>query len=284
MSDPNVLCVAAAQIDTGLDVGANLAKIEARIEEAAAAGCHVLLFHEGCLTGYPDEDELRNLDTSQVAAAEAAVQQRATDLGIAVLLGTTRQGKDGTPHNELLIIDETGRELGRYGKTWRAGEPYYAAGSGPVIFRVAGVEATAIICHDLRYPELPRLAVAAGARIVFIANNESGLSAEHKLLGYRSMQISRATENMVYAVMANAPADSNAMHRHNASHGNSMIVDPPGNVLDEAGHFEERLVLAQVDMTQATGEPAQRTLGDEHPQYAEWMRAGLHLVRRLDGS
>jgi predicted amidohydrolase len=160
---------------------------------------------------------------------------------------------------------------------------------------VCGVEATAIICHDLRYPELTRLAVAAGARIVFISNNEAGLAAEHKLLGYRSMQIARATENLVYSVMANAPADADDMRRINASHGNSMIVNVTGNVLDEAGSFEQRLVVARLDLAKATGEPAQRTIGGdylresygtacEHPAYARWIESGLPLVTRLEAS
>jgi omega-amidase len=287
------LVVAAAQIDTNSDLAQNLAKIESRIHEAAAAGCDVVLFHEGCLTGYPDAERVDALDFEWVVTAEERIRQLAEDLSIAVLVGTTGR-RDGQVFNDLLIIDRDGRPLGRYAKTWRAGEPWYAAGSGPVIFNVCGVEATAIICHDLRYPELTRLGVTAGARIVFIANNESGLSAEHKLLGYRSMQISRATENLCYAVMANAPADADNMHRFNASHGNSMIVDPAGNALDEAGSFEERLVMARIDLRKATGNSARRTLGEsdslqvygtdcEHPGYAEWIRSGLSLVRRLDG-
>ncbi|MBT6147338.1 MAG: hypothetical protein HOH74_18020, partial [Gemmatimonadetes bacterium] len=287
------LLVAAAQIDTDGDLPDNLVKVESRIREAAAGGCQVLLFHEGCLTGYPDAERVEALDFDWIEAAEQSVQQLAGELGIAVLLGTTSQ-RDTHFYNDLLIIDADGRHLGRYAKTWRAGEPWYAAGSGPVIFRVCGVEATAIICHDLRYPELTRLGVAAGARIVFIANNESGLTAEHKLLGYRSMQISRATENLAFAVMANAPADAHNLNRSNASHGNSMIVDAMGNVMDEAGSFEQRLVVARLDLDQATGSPARRTLGQdnsrklygtdcEHPSYAAWLRAGLRLVRRLDG-
>jgi predicted amidohydrolase len=186
--------------------------------------------------------------------------------------------------------------LGTYDKTWRAGEPHYCAGEGPVIFRIAGTESTVIICHDLRYPELVRLAVAAGARVVFIANNESGILHENKLLGYRSMQISRATENFVYSVMCNSPADPQDIDRPNCSHGNSKIVDPLGNVLDEAGVFEERLVIADLDLDQATGGPVTRTIGTnpttkelygvdcENEAYAQWVRAGLKLVRRLDGS
>ena len=71
------------------------------------------------------------------------------------------------------------------------------------------------------------------------------------MLGYRSMQISRATENMVYVVMCNAAAEVDDMKRAGTSHGNSKIVDPLGNVLDEAGSFEERLVTADLDL-QAT--------------------------------
>ena len=158
-----------------------------------------------------------------------------------------------------------------------------------------GVEATAIICHDLRYPELVRLGVAAGAQIVFIANNESGIASENKLLGYRSMQISRATENKVYAVMSNSPADPHNVYRGNSSHGNSNIVDPLGNIIDEAGVFEERLVVGIIDLEEASRSPVSRTMGEnEHLQnmygvqsenelYTEWILKGLKLVRRLNG-
>ena len=293
MTNPESLVVAAAQIDTGEDLAANLEAIETRLREAADRGCQAVLFHEGCLTGYPDDERVNALDFARVEGAEQTIQHLAGELGVATLFGSTSR-RDGQVFNDVVIIDADGRCLGRYAKTWRAGEPWYAAGSGPVVFRICGVEATVIICHDLRYPELVRLAVAAGARIVFIANNESGLTAEHKLLGYRSMQISRATENLAYAVMANAPADADNLRRSNASHGNSMIADVWGNVLDEAGSFEQRLVTARLDLRKATGEPAHRTLGEsdsrktygtdcEHPAYAEWIRAGLQLVRRLDG-
>lgn len=294
MAGPVKIVAGAAQIDTHIDLNVNLDKIETSMRQASRRGCNVLLFHEGCLTGYPDDKQVKRLDFDLVIRAEKKVQRLAKRLGMAVLLGSTSsQGKD--IFNDVMIVDENGSLLGRYAKTWRAGEPWYSAGSGPVIFRVVGVDATVLICHDLRYPELTRLGVAAGAQIVFIANNEAGLATEKKLLGYRSMQISRATENLVYSVMANAPAVADAMNRRNSSHGNSKIVDPLGNVLDEAGSFEERLVLAELDLDQASRESALRTIGkdadsnklydvvSEHPAYADWIKAGLKMVRRLNG-
>ncbi len=288
--------VAAAQLLTDThDLGRNQRKIMDAIRQAKRQGCDIVLFHEGCLTGYPNREQIERLDFEMVRQAELTIRDLAEELEIAVLLGSTGKHDDRIL-NYVLVIDEQGQLLGHYDKTWRAGEPHYCAGQGPVVFTIAGVEATVIICHDLRYPELVRLSVAAGARIVFIANNESGITSEKKLLGYRSMQISRATENLVYSVMSNSPADPHDIARHNCSHGNSKIVDPLGNVIDEAGVFEERLVVADLKLSEASASVVTRTLGEnknmqelygvacENDAYAAWMQAGLSLVRRLDGS
>jgi len=294
MSNPETIKVAAAQIGTHSDVVSNADKIICMIEKAHEKKCRIVLFHEGCLTGYPNEEQVDSLDFDVVGAYEEEITAMAGKLKIALLIGSTTKIENEI-YNDVMIVREDGRMLGRYAKTWRAGEPWYSAGTGPVIFRLGGVESTVMICHDLRYPELVRLPVAAGAQIIFIANNEGGLQAENKLLGYRSMQISRATESHVFGVMANAPADVENMNSSNSSHGNSKIVDPMGNVLDEAGSFEERLVTADLDLSHATRQPALRTIGRdsttaelygtdiEHPEYTAWLTEGTKLVKRLDG-
>jgi uncharacterized protein (TIGR02145 family) len=287
--------VAAAQILTNHDdIDKNRIKIIQKIKEAKAAECEIVLFHEGCLTGYPDGKAIHGIDFAKVQQAEKEIINLAKELKIGVLLGSS-SNEDDTFQNYVLIINEKGKVLGKYEKTWRAGEPHYRAGSGPVIFTIAGVEATVIICHDLRYPALTRLAVAAGAQIVFIANNEAGIFKEYKLLGYRSMQISRATENKVYSVMANSPADPQNILRSNCSHGNSKIVDIYGDIIDEANMFEERLVIGELDLNKSSRSPALRTMGQdpetketygvwcENPAYADWIQEGLKLVKRLNG-
>jgi predicted amidohydrolase len=288
--------VAAAQILTDHDdIEKNHRKIVQKIKEAKAEECEIVLFHEGCLTGYPDGKSIHGIDFAKVQQAEKEIIDLAKELKIGVLLGSSSNENDEF-QNYVLIIDEKGNVLGKYEKTWRAGEPHYRAGSGPVIFTIAGVEATVIICHDLRYPALARLGVAAGAQIIFIANNEAGVFKEYKMLGYQSMQISRATENMVYAVMANSPADPQNILRPNCSHGNSKIVDTWGNIIDEANVFEERLVVGVLDLKKSSRTTVLRTMGQdpetkekygvwcEIPEYADWIQEGLKLVQRLDGS
>jgi predicted amidohydrolase len=102
---------------------------------------------------------------------------------------------------------------------------------------------------------------------------------EYKLSAYRAMPIARATENSIFLVMANAPADADDLQSPSQSHGNSKIVHPDGNVLVEAGFFEERLVIADVDLADATGAMALRAVEDE-TVLRVWMQQGLALVER----
>ena len=65
---------------------------------------------------------------------------------------------------------------------------------------------------------------------------------------YRAMPISRATENGIYVVMANAPADPSDIDRAGSSHGESKIIHPDGNVMAEAGMFTDEIVIRRLDL------------------------------------
>ena len=74
-----------------------------------------------------------------------------------------------------------------------------------------------------------------GAQICIFCSCESSLLSEHKLSAYRAMPISRATENGIYLLMANTSGNPQNLADPGSSHG---------NVIDEAGYFENRLVSA----------------------------------------
>lgn len=145
---------------------------------------------------------------------------------------------------------------------------------------LAGAPSCFLVCHDVRYPELVRLPAVAGAQVCYFCSNESGLLLENKLSAYRAMPIARATENGIYLVMANAPADPDNLRAGSQSHGNSKIVHPDGNVLVEASYFEERLVTATIDLDAATRGIARRAAEDD-TILRDWMRAGAELVERV---
>jgi len=75
--------------------------------------------------------------------------------------------------------------------------------------------------------------------------------------------------------MANAPVNPQTL---GGSHGNSKVIHPDGNVLVEAGHFEERLVTATIRIADASRSVARRAVKDETILRA-WMESGVQLVQ-----
>src|SRR5581483_2654468 len=135
-------------------------------------------------------------------------------------------------------------------------EAWPDAGDHLSVFRVKGVPCSIIICHDERYPELVRLPVLAGSRVVFYLSHESPVTQEHKLGPYRAQIQARAAENSVFVAHANAPANADAT----GSHGQSRLIDPDGNLIQEASIFREEVLVGTLDLARATAANARRSL------------------------
>lgn len=273
------LRVGACQILTYPEPKRSAEKICHWLEVAAQEALDVVAFPEASVCGYTcDKDYWKQANPAEFQAAENVILATARKLGIAVVLGSAHW-EEGKVFNSLLVADKGGEVRGRYAKTFLA-EAWPTPGRKRLpVWTVAGVKSCFIICHDVRYPELVRLPAIAGAQICYLCSNESGLVEEHKLSAYRAMPISRATENGIYLVMANAPADANNIRGDSQSHGNSKIVNPDGNVLCEAGFFNETLMSATINIDKATRSIAQRTANEE-TILKRWINEGVRLVEQ----
>lgn len=275
----NHICLAACQILTYPDLDKSVKKIVQWMKSASENGVDVVVFPEACLCGYQYEDSYwKKARPEEFESAEMRIVAASKTLNIAVVLGTAHW-EDGKLFNSLLAIDKGGKVRGRYAKTHLAESwPGLVPGTILPIYTLAGVKSCFIICHDVRYPELVRLPAIAGAQICYFISNESPLTKEYKLSAYRAMPIARATENGIFCVMANAPANPNNLNEPNQSHGNSKIIHPDGNVLEEAGFFEERLVSATINISQATRNIARRAAKD-NTILKDWINQGAQLVQ-----
>lgn len=271
--------VAACQILTYSDLEKSVQKIIQWMNSASEDGVDVVVFPEACLCGYQGDDNYwKKANPKDFENAEIKIVAASKSLEIAVVLGTAHW-QAGQLFNSLLAIDKGGKVRGRYAKTHLAESwPGLVPGKILPIYTLAGVKSCFIICHDVRYPELVRLPAAAGARICYFISNESPLTKEHKLSAYKAMPIARATENGIFCIMANAPADPENINASNQSHGNSKIIHPDGNVIAEAGYFEERLVSATIDIGQATRSIALRAVKDD-TILRDWLNRGVQLVQ-----
>ena len=90
---------------------------------------------------------------------------------------------------------------------------------------------------------------------------------------YRAQVQARESENTVFVVHANAPANPDL----GGSHGQSRIVDPNGNLVAEASQFNEEVLIAYLHLPDATAAYALPSL-DRFP-LDQWWREGLRQVR-----
>ena len=271
------LRVAAVQMHANDDIEKNAREIVDRLNACASKRVDVAAIHEGVLFGYCDRPDFwAGLDQSRIERAERQIVRACHDIGIAAVVGSTHL--EGVRRfNSLLVVDRDGTVRGRYGKIHLAGERWFEPSQHLPVYSLCGVPCCFLICHDIRYPELVRLPAAAGAQICFFCSCESSVTFEHKLSAYGAMPISRATENAIYVVMSNAPADPTDIDRAGSSHGESKIIHPDGNVMVEAGMFSDEIIIRRLDLHEASRNVAMRAVNDV-TCLSGWMKDGVRLV------
>lgn len=242
------------------------------IRKCAADGARVVVFPECSLSGYFDES-VEKATPEQLAEAEVEVGKACRDAKAYAIVGApTKLGKK--TYNSALVFTPDGEIIERYHKVHLAGERWATPGDHLSVFPIDGVLCSIIICHDERYPELVRLPVMAGARLIFYVSSESGILEEQKIEPYRAQICARAMENSVYILHANTPQDPKTLE---GSHGQSRIIDSGGHVLKEASIFKEEVLTAQIAFGNSSGYLANQSLNCAFLK--DWWEAGLSRVR-----
>jgi predicted amidohydrolase len=271
---PARLRVAAVQMKFAPTIDANLATIHRLLAEAARRRADAILFPECAVTGYAYD--FATLQPPEVRQALAAVGMMAAEFGVNVLIGSPVFGR-GKLYNCLVVYNRRGEAVHCYAKCQltETDVDHFTPGNAIALFEIDGVTATTVICHERRYPELVRLAVMAGARILFHPNaGLDRLAVSRKKRGGKDGVPARAFENAIYYVFANSVGPQGGGLW---SAGDSKIVAPNERVLQLADNRNEAVLVANLDLTKATGRYAQRSM--ERPRFLapEWKQ----MVRKV---
>lgn len=256
----------------------NLGKIELAAAQAAQAGADAVLFPECATTGYAcDFSRLRPVDVRRSLDAIGIVAARfETNLLVGSPVFAGRRLFNG-----LTVFNRQGELVHVYAKCQLtdSDRQWFSPGNSLSLFALDGVCATAIICHERRYPELVRLAVMAGAQIVFHPNAGMDLLSVSKAKrGGRDGIPVRAFENAIYYVFANSVGPQGG---GKWSAGDSKIVAPDGSFLRLADNQHETLIHADLDLTLATRKYALDSL--EQPRFlaAHWRKIVREIKQRV---
>lgn len=180
-----------------------------------------------------------------------AVDEAATARGTSVLAGMFETSSDpARPYNTLVL---RGAAQAAYRKVhlydsfgFRESDRISAGPLEPCVVDLAGFRLGLMTCYDLRFPELARLLVEAGAQVLVLP--AAWVAGPHKVDHWRTLVRARAIENTVFVVAVGQPGPRYT--------GHSLAVDPWGEVLAEAGVEPEVLT---VTLRRAVLEDARRT-------------------------
>lgn len=165
------------------------------------------------------------------AETEVFLRNLAVTHGISVLGGVLRQLPDGSGANEAVAFGPDGGMICRYRKIFPfspSGEAdAFTAGSEIRTFAWNGFTVAPLICYDLRFPEAFRAAAAAGADLFCVMANWPDRRHAH----WTTLLRARAIENQAFVLGVNRSGSDPYFHYA----GGSMILDPQGATLAEAG-------------------------------------------------
>lgn len=231
------------------------------IAEAGSADADIICFPECFIPGYrglghaPPPPQLHFLEHAWAAVAEAA---RAAD--VAVVMGTERVTDAGLVITTL-VINRDGTTAGWQdkGQLDPSEEGPYVPGAGRRTFTCGAVTFGVAICHEgWRYPETVRWPARRGAQLVFIPHfhQADGDSFRPTTFGdprnsfHENALRCRAAENTIFIAAANFASEGTPT--------TSTVVRPDGTVQAYQPYGKEGVLVADVDLSSATGLLASR--------------------------
>jgi NAD+ synthase (glutamine-hydrolysing) len=242
------LRVALAQMNVTVgDLTGNARAIADRIEQARAAGAHVVAFPELAITGYPPEDLL--LKPSFIAANRTALMGlQAATKDITAIVGFV--DREGDLFNAAAVLHD-----GQWVDTYRKQRlpnygvfdelRYFSPGHDELILCLGEAHIGVSICEDIWSPGGPvgRVA-AAGANVVININaspfHRGKSAARHRMLGTRAADYGVA---LAYVNMVGGQDEL-------VFDGDSVVLDAEGVVVAEAQPFADELLLCDVELEQ----------------------------------
>ncbi|MFE7181132.1 carbon-nitrogen family hydrolase [Streptomyces erythrochromogenes] len=226
-------------VNEGESVSSRRARVADLVREQDESDLVVLpeLWTVGAFAYEQFETEAEPLDgpTYEVMA------KAARDAGVWLHAGSVvERAGDGSLYNTALVLSPAGELAATYRKIHRFGFD-----QGEAVLMSAGDSLTTVelpeqtlgitTCYDLRFPELFRGLVDAGATTMVVAAGWPARRRSHWTLLSRA----RAVEDQSY-VLACGLAGT---HAGVEQAGHSLVVDPWGEVLAEAGPGEEVLTV-----------------------------------------
>jgi N-carbamoylputrescine amidase len=258
--------IAVLQLNLNDVADNNLAKCIQWVRKAAQQGAEVISLPELYSSHYfCQSEDVANFELAEplYSTSFIAFSELAKELGVVIIVPFFEKRMPGIYHNSAYIIDTDGTEAGLYRKMHIPDDPhfyekfYFTPGDiGFKTFPTQKGKIGTLICWDQWYPEAARLTALQGAEVLFyptaigwhpLEKDEYGVN-QHG--AWMNVMKGHAVANGVYVAAANRvgleqyiPGTAGIQFW-----GSSFIAGPQGEILAQASHDQEEILMAEVDL------------------------------------
>jgi len=249
--------IAAIQMASGPNVSANLSEAGRLIKDAVKQGAELVVLPENFAhMGIHDQDILKVAeDANEPGEIQNFLSRTAKDSNIWLLGGTVplKCGLEDKVTSAAILYNDQGEEVARYDKIHlfdvdlaEACGAYkesaiIQAGDEPVVVETPFGKLGIAICYDIRFPELFRRLEKQGMEILLLPSAFTSITGKAH---WEVLNRARAIENLCF-VVSSAQGGYHVNGRE--THGDSMIVDPWGQIMDHLPRGSG-FVIADIDL------------------------------------
>ncbi len=233
--------VAAIQMASGPNIGANLIEAARLIAQAAADGARLVVLPENfaCMP-LQTHDLVKVCEPDGSGAMQDFLRESAVRHGLWIVGGTVplHARQPDRIRAACLLIGPDGQVHARYDKIHLfdvhlvEGNEHYnesetiESGDQPVVADTPFGRLGLAICYDLRFPELFRSLIDKGAEVIALPAAFTAITGRAH---WESLLRARAIENLAWIIAA---AQGGYHVNGRETHGDSMIIDPWGQICD----------------------------------------------------
>jgi predicted amidohydrolase len=211
------------------------------IEQAARLNVDMILFPEMALTGF-------SMNTKAIGETNNETKEffKKLCLKFKIFIGFGYVEGMSNSKNKFAILSPKGEDLVDYTKihlfSYGTETEFYQSGNEIKHFDALGFNIVPLICYDLRFPEIFQIA-SKTASLITVAANWPIERRDHWI----TLLKARAIENQCYIAGVNRVGEGDGLQYS----GDSMIIDPQGNVISSL-YMEEGIVVADISQKNVT--------------------------------
>ena len=271
MTNARKYIVGLVQMSMGSDPEANFASAVVKIREAAQLGANIVCLPELFRAQYfcqREDTRLFDLAEPIPGPSTARLAEVAREARVAIVASLFERRAPGLYHNTAVTLNADGAIAGVYRKMHIPDDPlyyekfYFTPGDlGFKSFATDFGRFGTLVCWDQWYPEGARLTALQGASVLFYPTaigwhpDEKAQYGESQYDAWRTIQRAHAIANGVYVAVPNRVGFETGNIRGEEAPGKgvefwggSFIADPFGQVIAEASHDKQEILIAEVDL------------------------------------